>query len=71
MTNLAFLVREAGMSGRESDEVLKSVVGVKLREAMLTTVANEIRARYEPAEGMPPEITALLKRLDQRQDDDQ
>jgi hypothetical protein len=62
------------MSGPESEEVPKSdpeleevpkSVAVKLQEAMLTTLANELRARYEPAEGMPPEITALLKKLDQ------
>jgi hypothetical protein len=38
---------------------------------MLTTVALEFRARYEPAEGLPPEIIALLKQLDQSQDSDQ
>jgi hypothetical protein len=68
MTNLA-LVREAGMSGPESKALKR--LAVKMQEAMLTTVALEFRARYEPAEGMPPEITALLKQLDQTQDSDE
>jgi hypothetical protein len=57
------------MSG-ESEEVPKKA-SVVIREAMLTTVANELRARYEPAEGMPPEITAILKQLDRSEDGDQ
>jgi hypothetical protein len=51
------------MSDPES-KVLKRLA-LKMQKAMLTTVANEFRARYEPSEGMPPAITALLKRLDQ------
>ena len=42
-----------------------------MQRAMLITVANELHARYEPAEGMPLEITALLKQLDQSQHNDQ
>ena len=57
------------MSGPESKALKR--LAVKMQEAMLTTVALEFRARYEPAEGMPPEITALLKRLNQSQDSDQ
>ena len=57
------------MSVPES-EALKRKLDILMQRAMLTTVANEFRARYEPAEGMPAEITALLKRLDQGNDDD-
>jgi hypothetical protein len=46
-------------------------LSVKMQPAVLTTVANEFRARYEPAEAMPPAITALLKQLHQSQDNDQ
>jgi hypothetical protein len=62
------LVREDDVS----DSLAKALerVSVKMQQAMLITVANEFRARYEPAEAMPPKITALLKQLHQSRDDD-
>ena len=35
-----------------------------MQRAMLTKIANELRDRYEPAEGMASEKIALLKQLD-------
>jgi hypothetical protein len=55
------------MSGPESKAPER--LDVEMQLAMLTKVANELRARYEPAEGMPSEIAALLEQLDQIQDD--
>jgi hypothetical protein len=55
---------------RPESKVLERLA-VKMRQAVLTTVANEFRGRYEPAEAMPPEITALLEQLDQSEDNDQ
>jgi hypothetical protein len=53
------------MSGPESKA--RKRLDAEMQRAMLTKVANEFRARYEPADGMPPEIVALLKELDQSQ----
>jgi hypothetical protein len=53
------------MSGPESK--VPQRLDVAMQQAMLTKVANELRDRYEPAEGMPSEIVALLKQLDDRQ----
>ena len=53
------------MSGPESKAPER--LDVEMQRAMLTKVANELRARYEPAERIPPEIIALLKRLDESQ----
>jgi len=56
------------MSGSEAKALER--LSVKMQQAILINVANEFRARYEPADAMPPEITALLKQLHQSQDDD-
>ncbi len=53
------------MSGPESK--VPERLDVAMQRAMLTKVANEIRDLYEPAEGMPSEIAALLKQLDDGQ----
>lgn len=42
------------MSGPESK--VPERLDVTMQRAMLTKVANEIRDRYEPAEGLPSEI---------------
>jgi hypothetical protein len=62
------LVREDDMSDSEAKALER--LSAKMQQAILITVANEFRARYEPADAMPPEITALLKQLHQSQDDD-
>ena len=54
------------MSGHEAEALRR--FAVRMQRAMLTTIANEFRARYEPAEGMPPAIAALLEQLEERKD---
>jgi hypothetical protein len=52
-----------------SDPVSKTPrrIEVEMQLAALTRIANEFRERYEPADGMPPEIAALLEQLYQNQ----
>ncbi len=51
----------------ENEYLFKAIVA-SLHHAALATIAYEIRGRYEPAEEIPPEIIALLKKLDQPND---
>ena len=51
----------------ESDYLFKTIAA-SLHHAALATIAHEIRGRYEATQEIPPEIFALLRKLDQPND---
>ena len=54
--------------GHEEETGDQAVKPSALLRAMLTAIAQELRARNEPPEELPPELTVLLERLkEQRQ----
>ena len=54
--------------GPEEETSEQAVNPTALLRAMLTAIAQELRARNEPPEELPPQLTVLLERLkEQRQ----